>query len=61
MTTTQKPEIGQDVEANGIRTNYLAGGTASDTWCWSTGPAPASPPYANWRLVIPALGARTSR
>ncbi len=27
MTTTENPAIGQDVEANGIRTNYLESGS----------------------------------
>jgi pimeloyl-ACP methyl ester carboxylesterase len=30
-TTTQKPEIGQSVVANGIRTNYLEAGSGSGT------------------------------
>ena len=27
MTTTSRPEIGQSIEANGIRTNYLEAGS----------------------------------
>ena len=30
MTTTERPEIGQNAVANGIRTNYLEDGKASD-------------------------------
>jgi pimeloyl-ACP methyl ester carboxylesterase len=31
MTTTEKPEIGQSAEANGIRTNYLEAGSGDET------------------------------
>ena len=56
MTTTERPEIGQNAVANGIRTNYLEDGKASDRpWCSSTAPGPGVTSYANWRLVIPAL------
>ena len=31
MTTTENPAIGQDVDANGIRTNYLEAGSGDQT------------------------------
>src|SRR3954452_10093907 len=55
MTTTQNPAIGKDVEANGIRTNYLSGGTAGDDVVLVHGSGPGVTAYANWRLVIPVL------
>ena len=33
---TGNPAIGKDVEANGIRTNYLEAGSATGTSSWST-------------------------
>src|SRR5205085_7320682 len=61
MTTTENPAIGASVEANGIRTNYLESG--SDTGTTETvvlihGSGPGVTSYANWRLVLPALGER---
>jgi len=55
MTTTQKPEIGQNVEANGIRTNYLEAGSGDETVMLIHGSGPGVTAYANWRQVIPAL------
>ena len=55
MTTTEKPEIGQSVEANGIRTNYLEAGSGEETVLLIHGSGPGVTSYANWRLVIPAL------
>jgi pimeloyl-ACP methyl ester carboxylesterase len=55
MTTTEKPEIGQSVEANGIRTNYLEAGSGDQTVLLIHGSGPGVTSYANWRLVIPAL------
>ena len=56
MTTTERPEIGQNAVANGIRTNYLEDGKASDpTVVLVHGSGPGVTSYANWRLVIPAL------
>jgi pimeloyl-ACP methyl ester carboxylesterase len=58
MTTTEKPEIGQSALANGIQTNYLEDGKASDdtaTVVLVHGSGPGVTSYANWRLVIPAL------
>ena len=55
MTTTERPEIGQSVEANGIRTNYLEQGTGDETVVLVHGSGPGVTSYANWRLVIPAL------
>jgi pimeloyl-ACP methyl ester carboxylesterase len=65
MTTTDKPEIGQSAEANGIRTNYLEGPvrdelvelerTGAETVLLIHGSGPGVTSYANWRLVMPAL------
>jgi pimeloyl-ACP methyl ester carboxylesterase len=55
MTTTERPEIGQSAEANGIRTNYLEAGTGDQTVLLIHGSGPGVTSYANWRLVIPAL------
>src|SRR6478672_6336408 len=55
MTTTELKEVGQSVVANGIRTNYLEGGTGEDV-VLIHGSGPGVTSYANWRLVIPALG-----
>jgi pimeloyl-ACP methyl ester carboxylesterase len=55
MTTTERPEIGQSAEANGIRTNYLEAGSGDETVLLIHGSGPGVTSYANWRLVIPAL------
>jgi pimeloyl-ACP methyl ester carboxylesterase len=55
MTTTEKPEIGQSAQANGIRTNYLEAGKGDETVLLVHGSGPGVTAYANWRLVIPAL------
>jgi pimeloyl-ACP methyl ester carboxylesterase len=55
-TTTTKPEIGQSVVANGIRTNYLEAGSGSGTVVLIHGSGPGVTAYSNWRLVLPALG-----
>lgn len=56
MTTTENPAIGKDVDANGIRTNYLESGSADETVVLVHGSGPGVTSYANWRLVLPALG-----
>ena len=55
MTMTEKPEIGQSAEANGIRTNYLEAGSGTETVLLIHGSGPGVTSYANWRVVIPAL------
>jgi pimeloyl-ACP methyl ester carboxylesterase len=56
MSTTERPEIGQNAVANGISTNYLEDGKESDpTVVLVHGSGPGVTSYANWRLVIPAL------
>ena len=55
MTSTERPEIGKSVEANGIRTNYLEAGSGDETVVLVHGSGPGVTSYANWRLVIPAL------
>ena len=58
MTTTENPAIGQDVEANGIRTNYLESGSGDQHVVLVHGSGPGVTSYANWRLVLPELGKR---
>lgn len=53
-TPTELTEIGRSVVANGIRTNYLEGGSGPDV-VLIHGSGPGVTSYANWRLVIPAL------
>ena len=55
-TTTRSPKIGQSVVANGIRTNYLEAGSGDGTVVLIHGSGPGVTAYANWRLVLPALG-----
>ena len=56
MTTTANPAIGKDVEANGIRTNYLEAGSGDQTIVFVHGSGPGVTAYANWRGVLPVLG-----
>ena len=56
MTTTENPAIGESAEANGIRTNYLEAGKADEHVVLIHGSGPGVTSYANWRLVLPALG-----
>jgi pimeloyl-ACP methyl ester carboxylesterase len=56
MTTTQNPAVGKSVVANGIRTNYLEAGSGDETVLLIHGSGPGVTAYANWRVVIPALG-----
>jgi pimeloyl-ACP methyl ester carboxylesterase len=56
MTTTQNPAVGKSVVANGIRTNYLEAGSGDETVVLIHGSGPGVTAYANWRVVIPALG-----
>jgi pimeloyl-ACP methyl ester carboxylesterase len=61
MTTTQEqptqnPAIGKDVQANGIRTNYLESGSGDQTIVFVHGSGPGVTAYANWRGVLPVLG-----
>src|SRR5258705_891754 len=58
MTATVKPEIGSTVVANGIETNYLEAGSGDDTVLLIHGSGPGVTSYANWRLVMPALGTK---
>jgi len=50
------PAIGKDVEANGIRTNYLEAGSGDQTIVFVHGSGPGVTAYANWRGVLPVLG-----
>lgn len=56
MTTTENPAIGKDVDANGIRTNYLESGSGDEKVVLIHGSGPGVTSYANWRLVLPVLG-----
>ena len=56
MTTTENPAIGKDVDANGIRTNYLEAGSGAQTVVLVHGSGPGVTAYANWRGVLPELG-----
>ena len=50
------PAVGKDVEANGIRTNYLEAGSGDTTVVLVHGSGPGVTAYANWRGVLPVLG-----
>jgi pimeloyl-ACP methyl ester carboxylesterase len=52
----RNPAIGKDVEANGIRTNYLEAGSGDTHVVLVHGSGPGVTSYANWRGVLPALG-----
>lgn len=56
MTTTENPAIGKDVDAGGIRTNYLESGSSGPTVVLVHGSGPGVTAYANWRGVLPELG-----
>ena len=53
---TGNPAIGKDVEANGIRTNYLEAGSGDRHVVLVHGSGPGVTAYANWRGVLPELG-----
>jgi pimeloyl-ACP methyl ester carboxylesterase len=55
MTETERPEVGQTVDAGGIKTNYLETGQGPVV-VLVHGSGPGVTSYANWRLVLPALG-----
>jgi pimeloyl-ACP methyl ester carboxylesterase len=56
MTLKDNPEIGQQVAAAGIQTNYLEAGTATGTpLVLLHGSGPGVTAWANWRLAIPEL------
>jgi 2-hydroxy-6-oxo-octa-2,4-dienoate hydrolase len=55
----QRPEIGREVDAGGVRTNVLtAGDDAAPPVVLVHGSGPGVTAYANWRLTIPALADR---
>jgi len=57
--TSDRPELGIDVDADGIRTNCLvAGDEAAPPVMLLHGSGPGVTAYANWRLTIPALAQR---
>ena len=53
---SDNPAIGRDVDANGIRTNYLEAGSGDQTIVFVHGSGPGVTAYANWRGVLPVLG-----
>jgi len=55
--TDQRPEIGSDVMANGIATNYLQAGDGEPV-VLIHGSGPGVSAYANWRLTMPMLATR---
>src|ERR1700748_2598218 len=55
MTTGENPEIGATADAGGIKTNYLEAGEGPPV-VLIHGSGPGVTSYANWRLVLPALG-----
>lgn len=55
MSDIDRPEIGAAVDAGGVKTNYLEAGNGP-TVILIHGSGPGVTAYANWRLVIPALG-----
>jgi pimeloyl-ACP methyl ester carboxylesterase len=55
MTTTERPEVGHDVDAAGLRTNVLTAGDSGDPVVLIHGSGPGVTAYANWRLVLPEL------
>ncbi|MGV1087584.1 MAG: alpha/beta fold hydrolase, partial [Mycobacterium sp.] len=54
---TSNPEIGTNVVAGGITTNYLEAGTG-DPVVFIHGSGPGVTAYANWRLSLPLLADR---
>jgi pimeloyl-ACP methyl ester carboxylesterase len=57
MSDADQPEIGANVDAGGIKTNYLEAGSGP-TVVLIHGSGPGVTAYANWRLVLPALAER---
>jgi 2-hydroxy-6-oxo-octa-2,4-dienoate hydrolase len=55
--TDERPEIGSNVMAGGIATNYLQAGDGEPV-VLIHGSGPGVSAYANWRLTIPRLAAR---
>lgn len=55
--TDQRPEIGSNVMANGITTNYLQDGEGEPV-VLIHGSGPGVSAYANWRLTMPRLATR---
>ena len=55
-SATGNPAIGKDVQADGIRTNYLEVGSGNQHVVLVHGSGPGVTSYANWRGVLPELG-----
>lgn len=60
MSTHSNPEVGQDIVAAGIRTNYhdLNRGAAGVPLFLIHGSGPGVSAFANWRVVMPTLAER---
>lgn len=59
MNNTSNPEIGLEIRAGGVLTNYHDSGTAKDgTVMLIHGSGPGVTAWANWRLTMPALAQR---
>ena len=52
---SENPEIGKSIAANGIQTNYHDVGSGAPVMLLH-GSGPGVSAWANWRLVLPALG-----
>lgn len=57
MTSSERPEIGATIDANGIKTNYLEAGEGPPV-VLVHGSGPGVTGYANWRLTMPVLAER---
>jgi 2-hydroxy-6-oxo-octa-2,4-dienoate hydrolase len=57
VTTTARPEIGRQIAAAGIHTNYLEAGSGRPV-VFVHGSGPGVTAYANWRLTLPALSGK---
>ena len=58
-TPASNPEIGQSIDAAGIRTNYHDSGGQGAPVLLIHGSGPGVSAWANWRLVMPALAQHT--
>jgi 2-hydroxy-6-oxo-octa-2,4-dienoate hydrolase len=57
MTAVARPEVGEYVDAGGIRTNVLQAGSG-DPVVFVHGSGPGVTAYANWRLTLPVVSQR---
>ena len=57
MSTSERPEIGATIDANGVKTNILEAGEGAPV-VLVHGSGPGVTGYANWRLTMPVLAER---